>query len=79
MNEFATKNERFIAVFYKFMVEEEDRFGRKQWKYLDKVNERDAKKKEDKRSKFYKRMTLKGIEIFVLKRDILCFITWRGL
>lgn len=43
MNEFATKNERFIAVFYKFMVEEEERFGRKQWKYLDKVNKRDAK------------------------------------
>lgn len=75
MNEFATKNECFIAVFYKFMVEEEDRFGRKQWKYLDKVNERDAKK----RSKFYERMALKGIEMFVLKRDILRFIKWKEL
>ena len=75
MNEFATKNECFIAVFYKFMVEEEDRFGRKQWKYLDKVNKRDAKK----RSKFYERMALKGIEMFVLKRDILCFIKWKEL
>ena len=46
MNEFATKNECFIAVFYKFMVEEEDRFGRKQWKYLDKVNKRDRRKNE---------------------------------
>lgn len=57
------------------MVEEEDRFGRKQWKYLDKVNKRDAKKQ----SKIYERMALKGIEMFVLKRDILCFIKWKGL
>lgn len=78
MNEFATKNECFITVFYKFMVEEEDRFGRKHWKCLDKVNKRDGKR-EDKRNKFYKRMALKRIEIFVLKRDMLCFIKWKGL